>query len=128
MKKRRSSGPTRMAQMLSLVPLCLLISFCSASTSAQTGAWARQRTGSLAWLHSVFFLDQNRGWAIGSKGTLLATLDGGKTWQPKSSSSNDVLRDIFFLDDNNGWLVCEVNVYELKTKDQPRAYLMHTTD
>ena len=95
---------------------------------AQAGAWARQRTGSMAWLHSVFFLDQNRGWAIGSKGTLLATNDGGKTWQPRQSSTTDVLRDIYFVDNNNGWLVCEVNFYELKTKDQPRAYLMHTTD
>jgi len=82
----------------------------------------------MAWLHSVFFLDQNRGWVIGSKGTLLATVDGGKTWTSKTSSSADVLRDIFFVDENSGWLVCEVNVYELKTKDQPRAYLMRTTD
>ena len=82
----------------------------------------------MSWLHSLFFLDQNRGWATGSKGTLLATVDGGKTWSPKQSSSGDVLRDIFFVDENNGWVVCEVNVYELKTKDQPRAYLMHTTD
>jgi photosystem II stability/assembly factor-like uncharacterized protein len=63
----------------------------------------------MAWLHSVFFVDQNRGWAIGSKGTLLGTIDGGNTWQPKSSSTSDVLRDIFFTDDQNGWLVCEVN-------------------
>ena len=105
-----------------------LLFLISCSASAQTGTWSRQRSGSLAWLHAVFFLDQNRGWAIGSKGTLLATSDGGNTWQQKSSSSMDVLRDIFFIDEQNGWVVCEVNVYELKTKDQPRAYLMHTTD
>jgi hypothetical protein len=46
----------------------------------------------------------------------------------KSLPTPDVLRDIFFVDENNGWLVCEVNVYDLKTKDQPRAYLMHTVD
>jgi len=111
---------------LSLACLCLCA--CAVTAVAQQGAWARQRTGSMAWLHSVFFLDQNRGWAIGSKGTLLNTTDGGQTWQPKPSSTTDVLRDIFFVDENNGWLVCEVNFYELKTKDQPRAYLMHTTD
>lgn len=108
--------------------LSLLVLACSVSASAQTGAWSRQHTGTMSWLHSVFFLDQNRGWAIGSKGTLLATVDGGRTWQSKSASTTDVLRDIFFVDDNTGWLVCEVNVYELKTKEQPRAYLMRTTD
>jgi photosystem II stability/assembly factor-like uncharacterized protein len=111
-----------------IIGLCVVAIASVVSVTAQNGAWVRQRTGSMAWLHSVFFLDQNRGWAIGSKGTLLGTLDGGKTWQPKQSSTTDVLRDIYFVDDNNGWLVCEVNFYELKTKEQPRAYLMHTTD
>ena len=82
----------------------------------------------MAWLHSVFFIDQNKGWAVGSKGTVLQTLDGGNTWKPRGAATTDVVRDIFFTDENNGWLVCEVNVYQLKTKDEPRAYLMKTTD
>jgi photosystem II stability/assembly factor-like uncharacterized protein len=82
----------------------------------------------MAWLHSVFFLDQNRGWAVGSKGTVLATVDGGKTWQPTTSSTDDVVRDIFFVDQQNGWMVVEVNVYQLKGKEDPRSYLMRTTD
>jgi photosystem II stability/assembly factor-like uncharacterized protein len=127
MRNGITTSRTRTWQVrLFVASACLLLSGCVAF--AQAGAWARQRTGSMAWLHSVFFLDQNRGWAIGSKGTLLATNDGGKTWQPRQSSTTDVLRDIYFVDNNNGWLVCEVNFYELKTKDQPRAYLMHTTD
>jgi photosystem II stability/assembly factor-like uncharacterized protein len=95
---------------------------------AQTGTWARQRTGTMSWLHSVFFLDQQRGWAAGSKGTLLRTLDGGNTWQQRPASTEDVVRDIFFTDEQNGWIVCEVNPYQLKTKEDPRAYLMKTTD
>jgi photosystem II stability/assembly factor-like uncharacterized protein len=106
--------------------LCLFVPVCA--TMAQTGPWSKQRTSSLAWLHSVYFLNQNRGWAIGSKGTILATVDGGLNWQSTPSSSTDVLRDIIFVDQNNGWLVVEVNLYELKTKDQPRAYLLRTTD
>ena len=82
----------------------------------------------MAWLRSVFFIDQNRGWAAGSKGTLLRTDDGGKTWKPTSSSTDDIVRDVFFIDEQNGWLVCEVNVYQLKTNEDPRAYLMKTTD
>jgi photosystem II stability/assembly factor-like uncharacterized protein len=124
---QRASLHARLRKRVSLSCGVLLLITCS-TVYAQTGAWARQRSGTMAWLHSIFFLDQNRGWAIGSKGTLLRTADGGNTWQPRSASTTDVLRDIFFIDDQNGWLVCEVNFYELKTKDQPRAYLMHTTD
>ena len=82
----------------------------------------------MAWLHAVLFIDQNRGWAVGSKGTVLQTVDGGNTWKLRGAATNDVVRDIFFIDNNNGWLVCAVNAYELKTKEQPRAYLMKTTD
>ena len=128
MLKIVSSHSRKLRRLLRVSGATFLLLLVSCSVSSQTGTWSRQRSGTMAWLHSVFFLDQNRGWATGSKGTLLATSDGGNTWQLKSSSSTDVLRDIFFIDEQNGWVVCEVNVYELKTKEQPRAYLMHTTD
>jgi len=108
--------------------LLLFVSSASAQSGTSTGIWARQPAGTMAWLHSVFFLDQNRGWAVGSKGTVLQTDDGGNTWNPRGASTNDVVRDIFFVDEKNGWLVVEVNVYELKTKEEPRAYLMKSTD
>jgi len=108
--------------------LLLLLLTTSVQTIAQTPAWAKQSLGTMAWLHGVFFLDQNRGWIVGSKGTLLTTSDGGTTWQQKGAGTTDVLRDIYFADEKNGWLVCERNVYELKEKLEPRAYLMQTTD
>ena len=124
-------SPSASCRPLSTVR-CLLLAVCcllSASTvTAQTGTWVRQQTGTLAWLHSLFFLDQNRGWAVGSKGTLLATTDGGKTWKIKSRPSEDILRDIYFSDDLNGWIVCEKSIYDLKGKEEPRTYLMTTND
>lgn len=112
---------------------CAVLSLFAASVAvaqAQTnaGTWARQPAGTMAWLRSVFFIDQNRGWAAGSKGTLLRTEDGGRTWKATSASTDDIVRDVFFIDEQNGWLVCEVNVYQLKTNEDPRAYLMKTTD
>ncbi|MGI8836154.1 MAG: WD40/YVTN/BNR-like repeat-containing protein [Pyrinomonadaceae bacterium] len=107
---------------------CLLVSLISLSAQSQSEAWKRQRVASLAWLHAVFFLDVNRGWAVGSQGTILATLDGGQTWRTKAPPTPDVLRDIYFTDEENGWLLCEANVYELKGKADPRTYLMQTTD
>lgn len=111
-----------------VVGLSLLFVLAVAAIKANTPGWQRQRLGTMAWLHSVFFLDQDRGWIVGSKGTMLTTIDGGKTWQHKSSPTSDILRDIFFSDDKNGWLVCEKNIYELKYKDEPRTYLMQTID
>ena len=126
---RTPSSPWRAARLL-FPAACssLLFSLLCLPVSAQTGAWTRQRVGSLAWLHAVFFLDENRGWAGGSRGTLLATMDGGKSWQIKSQPAPDVLRDIYFTDDQNGWLLCEANLYDLKRRDEPRTYLMQTSD
>lgn len=114
---------------ISLV-LFLLAFPAIAQTAAQavTGSWVRQKAGTMAWLRSVFFLDHNRGWAVGSKGTLLRTTDGGLNWKPEAAPTTAIVRDIFFLDEKNGWLVCEVNIYELTSKDQTRAFLMRTTD
>ena len=131
MRNDKRKLPPASASCRLLLPsvLCLLVvTAFTSNASAQNGAWKRQVSGSLAWLHSVFFLDQNRGWAAGSKGALLATEDGGKTWKAKPRPSEDILRDIYFSDELNGWVVCERNVYELKTKEDPRTYLMNTTD
>ncbi|HEX7297279.1 MAG TPA: YCF48-related protein [Pyrinomonadaceae bacterium] len=119
----------RHIQTVSLSCACLLLLFLTtARVTAQTSGWAKQPAGTMAWLHGVFFLDPNRGWVAGSKGTLLFTSDGGKTWQAKAGVPSDVLRDIYFADEQNGWLVCERNLYDLKEKEEPRTYLMKTTD
>jgi photosystem II stability/assembly factor-like uncharacterized protein len=107
----------------------LLFAQCSLpDTFASPGTWSKQRASSLAWLHTVFFLDQNRGWAAGSRGTLLATADGGASWQIKPKPTEDSIRDLYFSDERNGWLICERNIYDLKSNDEPRAYLMKTGD
>jgi photosystem II stability/assembly factor-like uncharacterized protein len=113
--------------MIRAVVLSLLLVTVSTGARAQ-GVWTRQRSGTLAMLHSLYFLDRNRGWVVGSRGTLLYTPDGGKSWQPRARPAEDIVRDIYFLDEQNGWIVCERNIYELKTKDEPRTYLMKTSD
>ena len=123
------SSPRRKARLFpAVVCSCLILALLCQPAVAQSGAWMRQRIGSLAWLHAVYFLDENRGWAVGSRGTLLATVDGGKSWRAGSQPTVDALRDIYFTDDQNGWLLCEANLYDLKGKDDPRTYLMQTSD
>ncbi len=112
---------------LLLSAFCLLLTaFFSINASAAT--WNRQSSGTLGWLHSVFFLNQKTGWAVGSKGALLTTVDGGTTWKIHPRPTEDSLQDVYFSDARNGWLVCEANIYELKTKEAPRTYLLRTED
>jgi photosystem II stability/assembly factor-like uncharacterized protein len=123
----RNPSTLKFKSLLLPAVCCLLFAVCSSNAFASP-SWIRQRTGSLAWLHAVFFIDQNRGWAVGSRGTLLLTNDGGTSWQVKSHPTEDVIRDINFADDQNGWIVCERNVYDLQSNDEARAYLMKTAD
>lgn len=42
--------------------------------------WEAIPTGQSLPLNAIHFADENRGWAAGEMGTILATTDGGKTW------------------------------------------------
>ncbi len=123
-KGRSLVQPTAVCRLL----LLLLIAHCALLTAFAASTWQRQPTSSLAWLHAVFFVDQNRGWAVGSRGALLATRNGGRNWQVRAHPTEDVIRDIYFSNELSGWIVCERNVYELKTNDEARSYLMKTVD
>src|SRR5258708_8176637 len=110
------------------IAFCLLLSaFCLLPT-ASAATWTRQPTGTMAWLHGISFLDQNRGWVDGSGGTLLETIDGGQTWSKLYPLTKDNLRDVYFANEKIGWLVAERDVYKLKTNDEPRTYLLKTQD
>src|SRR5215216_3688094 len=90
--------PTPSVRRLLPSALCLLLSASCLlppascllpSAYARGAAWERQRTGTFAWLHSVFFVDGLRGWAAGSKGALLSTSDGGATWESRKPPTED---------------------------------------
>jgi photosystem II stability/assembly factor-like uncharacterized protein len=108
--------------------LLLPAAHCLLPTASAAGAWTKQRSGSLAWLHAVYFLDERKGWAVGGKGALLSTEDGGETWRVNKRPTEDALRDVYFSDELQGWLVCERSIYDLKEKDEPRTYLLRTAD
>ncbi|MEA2235226.1 MAG: hypothetical protein QOD83_5042 [Solirubrobacteraceae bacterium] len=105
----------------------LLTVHCSLLT-ASAASWSRQTTGTMSWLHGVYFLDQNRGWAAGSGGTLLETIDGGQSWRKLNTLTRDNLNDVYFANEKIGWLVAECDILKLKTNDEPRTYLLKTED
>ena len=107
--------------------LLLLAAHCSLLT-VSASSWTRQKSGTMAWLHSVYFLDQNHGWVAGSNGALLKTSDGGATWNKIATFTRDTLRDVYFADENHGWLLAEGDLLKLKTNDEARSYLLKTND
>ena len=56
-------------------------------------------------LHSVQFVDANRGWTVGTYGTILVTSDGGKNWSSQTSNASVSLRALAFLDAMHGVIV-----------------------
>jgi photosystem II stability/assembly factor-like uncharacterized protein len=104
-----------------------LFTFAFVAPSAQA-AWRRQQTGTFAWLHSVFFVNESRGWAVGGKGALLSTADGGERWELRPRPVEDAMHDLFFTDALTGWIVCERSIFAPMRKDESVSYLLKTTD
>jgi len=67
--------------------------------------WVQQRSGTAEWLWGVSFPTLTRGWAVGAKGTIRATTDGGATWNGQVSGTTADLRDVDFVDADHGWAV-----------------------
>ncbi|MBN8547076.1 MAG: T9SS type A sorting domain-containing protein [Ignavibacteria bacterium] len=56
-------------------------------------------------LRSVYFIDDQTGWAAGNNGIIIKTTDGGRRWTKQTDSSRISLRSLFFVDKQNGWAV-----------------------
>ncbi|HEX8173745.1 MAG TPA: YCF48-related protein [Pyrinomonadaceae bacterium] len=116
----------RQARTLRVITSLSLILLFSVAASA---SWVKQQSGTMAWLHAAYFLDAKRGWVAGSNGTLLETTNGGETWgAAPRRPTEDTIRDIYFADEKNGWIVCERDMYKLRTNDESPTYLMKTVD
>jgi photosystem II stability/assembly factor-like uncharacterized protein len=63
-------------------------------------AWEIQKSGTEAGLRSISAVDENTAWAGGALGTILRTVDGGKTWSavPVPGMSKTDFRDIEAFD------------------------------
>ena len=104
-----------------LIFVVLLICFVNVKAD-----WKKVNSGTFAWLHSIYFLNQNKGWIVGSKGTFLETTDGGSTWKMKPSFIQDTIRDIYFADENHGWVLAEKDVFS--SGDASPSYILETFD
>ncbi len=77
-------------------------------TSNGGDAWELQVAGKSKHLKDVFFIDQNRGWAVGNDtlgGVVLQTNDGGISWDSLAINLSDHgLNSILFMGPDSGWI------------------------
>ncbi|MBP7496502.1 MAG: hypothetical protein KA792_02415, partial [Bacteroidales bacterium] len=67
-------------------------------------------------LLSVYFTDENTGYAVGMNGVILKTNNAGFLWKRLNSGLEWRLRSIYFLDDYTGFIIGELGII-LKTTD-----------
>ncbi|MGB8418664.1 WD40/YVTN/BNR-like repeat-containing protein [Paraburkholderia sp.] len=69
-------------------------------------------------LAATYFVGSRKGWAVGHGGVIIATEDGGETWQLERSdmSVDQPLFSVYFRDEKEGWAV---GLWSL---------MLHTTD
>lgn len=111
-----------MKSVKKILVLCLCL-LCFQTVEA---GWRKQNSGTFAWLHSVYFLNENKGWIVGSQGTFLSTDDNGNNWKQTRRFTEDRIRDVYFMDEQTGWILCERNIFNLGATSP--SYLMKTTD
>lgn len=88
--------------------------------------WKKINSNTFAWLHSVYFVNQNKGWIVGSNGTFLETNDGGATWQAIKNITQDNIRDVYFADEKHGWILAEKDLFS--GGDVSPSYILETFD
>ena len=85
--------------------------------------WSVQQSGTTVSLNSIFFSDENNGWAVegfidaisptggwwwntlDEPATILHTINGGATWDEQTSGIAIALHDVCFTDNSNGIIV-----------------------
>jgi photosystem II stability/assembly factor-like uncharacterized protein len=73
-------------------------------------------------LQGLYALDPQTAWAVGTRGAILITTDGGTTWHLQTSGSSRDLAGIHFTDRQHGWAVGFANTI-LKTADGGQTWI-----
>jgi photosystem II stability/assembly factor-like uncharacterized protein len=70
------------------------------------GIWRRVRSiETREELIHLDFVDDKRGWIVGTNGTIFATADGGNTWNKQNAGTNANLYHVDFKNKSLGWVV-----------------------
>ena len=74
----------------------------------------------------VYFVNEITGWAVGSRGVIAHTRDGGMTWTKQDASVEKIytLNEVHFSDENNGWIIGNIRALASGTG----TVILHTQD
>lgn len=113
---------------------------CVWRTTDGGATWSNVFAEENYYMNSVWFLDENTGWAVGyydraglKEPAILKTTDGGLTWQKnyrytQISSDGELLTDIRFRNELEGYALSQHN-YDLYTTDGGETWnLVNDTD
>lgn len=95
----------RFSGWLAAVAWGILMVATDGTTEAQHALPGHSPMAADATLRDVFFLDPDRGWAVGDHGTIWATRDGGVHWNLQASDLGARLDSVYFTDESTGWVV-----------------------
>lgn len=56
-------------------------------------------------LFDIFFVNTQKGWAVGKLGMIVATVDGGAYWETQMRITDSSLRGVYFANEGEGWVV-----------------------
>ncbi len=96
-------------------------------SQASAGRWDIQNSGVANTLLDVKFINRTHGWAVGGRGVIIATTDGGETWTSQSSGYELALSGVDFADELNGWAVGQLGLI-LNTSDGGRTWSVQGKD
>lgn len=99
---------------------CCLLFVAIGSLSFAQGIITPVNSGTKEHFRSVFFIDQKQGFIVGNNGSILQTLDAGKTWKIKPSIYKEFLYDVGFFGKKVGFIAggnFEDEAVILKSKD-----------
>jgi photosystem II stability/assembly factor-like uncharacterized protein len=66
--------------------------------------WVKQSdVGQGDFLHKIYFLNENQGWAVGDSG-LIVKYTPQDQWQEQTAITDLPLNEVFFIDENNGFV------------------------
>lgn len=77
-------------------------------------------------LESIFFINEEIGWAVGNNGVILITTDGGRSWFYLDSGTSKNLSKVFFVTQYNGWICNESN--ESNPSKEQFGSILNTTN
>ena len=60
-------------------------------------------------LSDIFFIDSQKGWAVGHHGSMMYTLNGGTTWNKYNSNLQYEIRKLYPIDSLSCWAVSKVS-------------------